>query len=58
MIKLYQFNPAFGLPNPSPSCMKLETYLRMTGIPFEIIPNASLAKAPKGKIPYICNGPQ
>jgi glutathione S-transferase len=32
---------------------KLETYLRMTGMPFEIVPNASLAKAPKGKMPYI-----
>jgi glutathione S-transferase len=53
MIKLYQFNPAFGLPNPSPFCMKLKTYLRMTRIPFEIVPNASLAMAPKGKMPYI-----
>jgi hypothetical protein len=25
MIKLYQFTPAFGLPNASPFCMKVET---------------------------------
>jgi hypothetical protein len=31
MIKLYQFAPAFGLPNASPFCMKVENYLRMTG---------------------------
>ena len=27
LIKLYQFAPAFGLPNASPFCMKLETYV-------------------------------
>jgi len=53
MIKLYQFKPAFGLPNPSPFCMKVETYLRMVGLPFEIAPNADPRKAPKGKLPYI-----
>lgn len=36
MIKLYQFEPAFGLANASPFCMKLETYLRMADLPFEI----------------------
>jgi len=53
MIKLYQFEPAFGLPNASPFCMKLETYLRMAGLAFEIVPRASLFKAPKDKMPYI-----
>jgi glutathione S-transferase len=55
MIQLFQFESAFGLPNASPFCMKLETYLRMTALPFEI-PRASLShlqKAPKGKMPYI-----
>ena len=53
MIKLYQFAPAFGLPNASPFCMKVENYLRMTGMPFEVPRNASVLKAPKGKLPYI-----
>jgi glutathione S-transferase len=55
MIKLYQFDPAFGLPNASPFCMKLETYLRMARLPFEIAPASLRAfnKAPKGKMPYI-----
>jgi glutathione S-transferase len=53
MIKLFQFDPAFGLPNASSFCMKLETYLRMAELPFEIVPHASLFKAPKGKMPYI-----
>ncbi len=55
MIKLYQYDPAFGLPNASPFCMKLETWLRMAELPFEI-PAATLrdlGKAPKGKMPYI-----
>ncbi|MGQ0657250.1 MAG: glutathione S-transferase family protein [Chromatiales bacterium] len=56
MIKLYQFRPAFGLPNPSPFCMKVETYLRMTGLPFETVNRVDLRKAPKGKAPYIEDG--
>jgi glutathione S-transferase len=53
MIRLYQFAPAFGLPNASPFCMKVETYLRMTGLPYECPRGASHMKAPKGKLPYI-----
>lgn len=53
MIKLYQFKPAFGLPNASPFCMKVETYLRMAGLPYECPRGADLRKAPKGKLPYI-----
>jgi glutathione S-transferase len=58
MIKLYQYQPAFGLPNASPFCMKLETYLRMTGLPFETPPATLrvMGKAPKGKMPYIEDG--
>lgn len=53
MIKLYQFPPAFGLPNASPFCMKLETWLRMAGLPYECPRGADLRKSPKGKMPYI-----
>jgi glutathione S-transferase len=53
MIKLYQFPPAFGLPNASPFCMKVETYLRMAGLPYECPRGADFRKAPKGKLPYI-----
>lgn len=53
MIKLYQFRPAFGLPNASPFCMKVENYLRMAGLPYECPRGADLRKAPKGKLPYI-----
>ena len=45
MIKLYQFAPAFGLPNASPFCMKMETYLRMAGLPYELVNSGDVMKA-------------
>jgi glutathione S-transferase len=53
MIKLYQFRPAFGLPNASPFCMKVENYLRMAGLAYECPRGADVRKSPKGKMPYI-----
>ena len=53
MIRLHQFAPAFGLPNASPFCMKLETYLRMAGLPYEAVNSGDVLKAPKRKLPYI-----
>jgi glutathione S-transferase len=55
MITLYQFPPAFGLPNLSPFCFKVENYLRMTEEPFEI-KNGNPRSAPKGKLPFIKDG--
>jgi glutathione S-transferase len=53
MIRLYQFRPVFGLPNASPFCMKVETYLRMAGLAYECPRGADVRKSPKGKMPYI-----
>ncbi|MBL8352864.1 MAG: glutathione S-transferase family protein [Burkholderiaceae bacterium] len=53
MIRVHQFAPAFGLPNASPFCMKLETWLRMAGLAFELVNDGNVLKAPKGKLPYI-----
>lgn len=54
MIKLIQAaNQGWGLPSPSPFCMKVETYLRMAGVPFTSEVTLDLSKAPKGKLPYI-----
>jgi len=53
MIRLHQYPPMFGIPNPSPFCMKLETWLRMTGLPFEIVRVVDPRKGPKGKVPWI-----
>ena len=43
---------AWGTPNMSPFCGKLETYLRATETPHRIEP-ADFRRAPRGKIPYV-----
>jgi glutathione S-transferase len=53
MIELHQFSPNWGLPNASPFCMKLETYLRMANLPHQVVYEDKMDKAPKGKMPYI-----
>lgn len=53
MIKLHQFPPCWNLPNASPFCMKLETYLRMAQLPFKSVNQMDPRKTPKGKLPYI-----
>lgn len=53
MITLCQFHRAWGLPNASPFCMKIETYLRMTKLPYETKFIDNPQQAPKGKLPYI-----
>lgn len=57
MITLYQM-PRMGLSvmNPSPFCMKVETYLRMAGLPYRTEETLDLRKAPKGKLPWIMDG--
>jgi len=52
VITLYQFPPLNGLPNPSPFCMKLETYLRMAGLQYEAR-TVLRPGSPTGKCPYI-----
>ena len=52
MIKLYQFAPTWGVPNLGQFNVKVETYLRMTDLPYEVVATMPL-KAPKGKLPYI-----
>jgi len=53
MIKLFQFPPAFGLPNPSPFCMKAEILLKMADVAYETVVSANPRKGPKGKLPAI-----
>ncbi|HYH20555.1 MAG TPA: glutathione S-transferase family protein [Azospirillum sp.] len=51
MIVLHQFPSPWGT-NPSPFCLKVETYLRLTGMPYRTVTSASF-RAPKRKLPYI-----
>ncbi len=52
MITLYSFGPGFGLPDPSPFVMKVETLLKMAKLAYRT-DTTGFAKAPKGKLPYI-----
>lgn len=57
MIILNTFGPMFGMPDPSPFCVKAIALLKMSGLPYRIEPGADPRKAPKGKIPWaIDNG--
>jgi glutathione S-transferase len=52
-IKLFQFPRMFDIPNLSPFCCKLETWLRIAGIPYEVVETLDPRKAPRGKLPFI-----
>ena len=53
MITLFQFYRVWGLPNASPFCMKVETYLRMVKLPYENKFVNNPQKSPKRKLPHI-----
>ena len=55
-VKLIQFKPVLGVQNPSPPCLKLETFLKIAKIAYRSKYSADPRKAPKGKIPYIIDG--
>ncbi|MGI9409563.1 MAG: glutathione S-transferase N-terminal domain-containing protein, partial [Hyphomicrobiaceae bacterium] len=55
MLILHTFGPAFGLPDPSPFCMKAMALLRLSGLEHRCAPGDP-RKAPKGKLPYLVDG--
>ncbi len=56
MIKLFTFPPCLNSVSASPFCIKLETFLKMSKVPYQCIYITNPSKAPKGKLPYICDG--
>src|SRR5262245_65593203 len=52
-IKLFQFPRMFAVPNLSPFCCKLETWLRIARIPYEVVDTPNPRVGPKGKPPFI-----
>ncbi|WP_162558993.1 glutathione S-transferase family protein [Sphingorhabdus sp. EL138] len=52
-IKYIQFQSGFGVPNPSPFCMKGEILLKMAGIEYKTKIMDDPRKAPKGKLPFL-----
>src|SRR5262249_14399071 len=55
-IKLFQFPRMFAIPNLSPFCCKLETWLRIAGIPYEVVDTPDPRKGPRAKLPFIEDG--
>lgn len=53
MITLFQFPPAFNVPNVSPYCLKLETFLRLSGLEYQVQHLTDPRSAPKGKLPFV-----
>lgn len=58
MITLYKFHPAFELTDPSPFCVKVETFLRMVDAEYESVILSDPSKGPKGKLPFITDDDQ
>src|SRR5262249_49897750 len=52
-ITLHQYPPGMGLPNPSPFCMKLEMYLRLARLEYQVATIKGRAKSPTGKAPSV-----
>lgn len=53
MIKLIQFPRPANRPSFSPFCLKLETYFKLAGVPFENSFTVSTGKTTKKKLPVI-----
>lgn len=52
-LVVYGSRPAWGTPDFSPFVIKLETWLRLAGVPYTRKDRGNPLKAPKGKIPYV-----
>jgi len=48
MITLHQYPGCWELPSLSPFCIKVETYLKMTGIPYKVVVENDPRHGPTG----------
>ena len=53
MIEFFKFPENFGMRDASPFVLKLETYLRLSGLDYKTSIISDPRKAPKAKLPYI-----
>ena len=53
MLELHQFARHWGLPNASPPCMKVESYLRLANIEYKTVVVGDPGKGPYGKAPWV-----
>jgi glutathione S-transferase len=56
VIELHQFRRSWGI-NPSPFCLKVETFCQLAQIPYKSVPTVPF-KSPRGKLPFILDDGQ
>ena len=52
-LELWLLRPCWGMASGSPFCVKLDAWLRMAGLPFEVRVLEGLPKSANGKAPYV-----
>lgn len=52
-VQIVGMRPVWGLPSPSPFCLKLETWLRISGIPYDALYLDKPPQSANGKVPYL-----
>lgn len=56
MLELIQFPRSLGVMNPSPFCMKVEVFLKLAGLPYQVNDHTPPMRLPKGKLPALRDG--
>lgn len=56
MLELIQFPRSLGVMNPSPFCMKVEVFLKLAGLPYQVDEHTPPMRLPKGKLPALRDG--
>jgi glutathione S-transferase len=56
MLTLIQFPRAPGVMNASPFCMKIEVFLKLAGLPYQLDDRQLPMRLPKGKLPALRDG--
>jgi glutathione S-transferase len=55
-IRLHKFGAMWGIADPSPFCLKVESFLKEANLPYESVPfdpMRTFSRAPKRKLPFI-----
>lgn len=56
MLELIQFPRSLGVMNPSPFCMKVEVFLKLADLPYQVNDHTPPMRLPKGKLPALRDG--